>query len=221
MSAHTPIIPPGSPLHGTKRVRNSKLIYAVSAILAVHLVLLSGLLIQGCKQEDKGTDLTQDNLTNSLPAMGSAPAASLPPTERTKAVAPVDSAPVQRSFSPPPIEGSTPPVPPPPVVVSDPAPPAADSGRVTATHTDLLPKVTSGLNHGETATVTYTVKPGDNLTKVAKAHGTTLKAIREANALKTDRILVGQKLKVPQGSTPPTAGELGTSSPLPPKPVGQ
>jgi LysM repeat protein len=43
----------------------------------------------------------------------------------------------------------------------------------------------------------YVVKPGDSLSEIAKAHGTTVKALKEANALTTDKIIVGQKLKVP------------------------
>lgn len=43
----------------------------------------------------------------------------------------------------------------------------------------------------------YAVKPGETLTRIAKQHGTTVKAIRAANNLKTDRLLVGQKLKLP------------------------
>jgi len=44
---------------------------------------------------------------------------------------------------------------------------------------------------------TYTVKSGDSLTKIAHANGTTVKALRAANDLKTDKIKVGQKLKLP------------------------
>ena len=44
---------------------------------------------------------------------------------------------------------------------------------------------------------TYTVKSGDSLTKIAKAHGTTIKAIRAENTLTTDHIKVVQKLKIP------------------------
>jgi LysM repeat protein len=45
----------------------------------------------------------------------------------------------------------------------------------------------------------YTVKAGESLTRIAKQHGTTVKAIRAANGLKSDRLLVGQKLKLPAG----------------------
>ena len=43
----------------------------------------------------------------------------------------------------------------------------------------------------------YTVKSGDNLTKIAGQYGISLKALRAANGLKTDSIKVGQKLKIP------------------------
>jgi LysM repeat protein len=47
----------------------------------------------------------------------------------------------------------------------------------------------------------YTVKSGDWLLKIAAQFGTTVQAIREANGLNTDRIDVGQKLKIPVKSS--------------------
>jgi LysM repeat protein len=43
----------------------------------------------------------------------------------------------------------------------------------------------------------YAVKSGDTLTKIAKANGTTVKAIESENNLTTTKIKVGQKLKIP------------------------
>lgn len=57
------------------------------------------------------------------------------------------------------------------------------------------PATTSGAR--KTGTGSYTVKAGDSLTKIAKSHGTSVKALKSLNGLKTDRINVGQKLKVP------------------------
>lgn len=56
----------------------------------------------------------------------------------------------------------------------------------------------------------YEVKAGDNLTKIARAHGTTVKAIRSFNNLKTDRIVVKQRLRIPaaETNTPATAPRL-------------
>jgi peptidoglycan DL-endopeptidase LytE len=44
---------------------------------------------------------------------------------------------------------------------------------------------------------TYKVLEGDTLWKVAMAHHTTIAAVRSANGLKSDQLLVGQKLKLP------------------------
>jgi LysM domain len=43
----------------------------------------------------------------------------------------------------------------------------------------------------------YVVKSGDTLSRIAKAHGTTIKALKSVNGLASDRIVVGAKLKIP------------------------
>ncbi len=43
----------------------------------------------------------------------------------------------------------------------------------------------------------YTVQPGDNLTKIADRHRTTVGRIKAANGLRSDRIKIGQKLNIP------------------------
>ncbi|MFH0953044.1 MAG: LysM peptidoglycan-binding domain-containing protein [Verrucomicrobiota bacterium] len=43
----------------------------------------------------------------------------------------------------------------------------------------------------------YVVQAGDNLSKIASRHGIKLGALREANQLKGDKIMVGQKLIIP------------------------
>ena len=66
--------------------------------------------------------------------------------------------------------------------------------------------------------VEVTVKAGDMLEKIAKANNTTVKAIKEASDLRTDKLKIGQVLKVPVGikvakssqkpaAAPVTAGE--------------
>lgn len=47
----------------------------------------------------------------------------------------------------------------------------------------------------------YVVQGGDSLSKIASKHGIKVGALREANSLTGDKILVGQKLVIP-GSTP-------------------
>ncbi|MAA80165.1 MAG: hypothetical protein CL916_13005 [Deltaproteobacteria bacterium] len=45
-------------------------------------------------------------------------------------------------------------------------------------------------------TVIYKVRKGDNLQKIAKKYGTSIKNIKKWNNLKKDTIYVGQKLKI-------------------------
>ena len=47
------------------------------------------------------------------------------------------------------------------------------------------------------ATKVYVVKNGDSLGKIAYGNGTNIRTLKEINGLKTDRVFIGQKLKVP------------------------
>ncbi|HEV2318608.1 MAG TPA: LysM peptidoglycan-binding domain-containing protein [Verrucomicrobiae bacterium] len=48
-----------------------------------------------------------------------------------------------------------------------------------------------------TGAAVYLVKSGDTLSRIAHAHHTTVKAIKDANRLDSDRISIGQKLSIP------------------------
>jgi LysM repeat protein len=63
---------------------------------------------------------------------------------------------------------------------------------------------------------TYTVKSGDSLIKIATRFNTTPQALRSLNGLKTDKIYVGNKLKLPVKATPAAAPTTAESSPLTP-----
>ena len=43
----------------------------------------------------------------------------------------------------------------------------------------------------------YKIKPGDSLEKIAKSQHTSVEALKKLNQLQTDRIVVGQELKIP------------------------
>jgi LysM repeat protein len=97
--------------------------------------------------------------------------------------------------------------------------PAASAPTAPAAATGSMQAGSPGGEH------TYTVKSGDNLSSIAKAKGTTVKALRAANNLKTDRITVGQTLRIPvKASAPATGGAApaepasGTSTATPPVP---
>jgi LysM repeat protein len=55
----------------------------------------------------------------------------------------------------------------------------------------------------------YVVRSGDTLTSIAHKHGTTIKAVKAANNLATDRIRVGQKLKLPASGRPESQASEG------------
>ena len=59
----------------------------------------------------------------------------------------------------------------------------------------------------------YKVQSGDTLTKIALDHHVSVRALRDANNLKTDNIKVGQVLKIPKASTPAATPAPGTTSP--------
>lgn len=73
-------------------------------------------------------------------------------------------------------------------------PPSASSSRATSS---------SGV---------YRVGKGDALWGIARAHGTTVAAIKAANGLTSDMIYPGQKLRI-SGSRPPSASSSPSSSP--------
>jgi LysM repeat protein len=62
----------------------------------------------------------------------------------------------------------------------------------------------------------YTVQSGDTLTSIAKKFGVSVKAIHTANAMTSNSIKVGRKLKIPaksSGSTPAATPDSGTAAP--------
>ncbi len=63
------------------------------------------------------------------------------------------------------------------------------SAVTSATHTTATDSPSSGR---------YVVKPRDTLGRIARTHHTTVKALKAANGLTSDRIVVGRSLKLPQ-----------------------
>lgn len=58
-------------------------------------------------------------------------------------------------------------------------------------------EVTSTLSSDESKYKAYRIQAGDSLEKIAKIHKTSVKAIKELNDLNSDRIIVGQNIKIP------------------------
>ena len=68
-------------------------------------------------------------------------------------------------------------------------------------------------------TTEYIVKGGDNLSKIARKYGTTVKEIKALNGLKNNNIIVGKKLKVPAKGTVETPASTAPSTTPPPSTI--
>ena len=222
MNNPNPFVPQGSLLEQQSQ-RRSRLKLAVFCVLAVSVTGLVAMLIQGCKREKPSDEsLNPPTLdtnavamdTNVPPIEASNPPVVVPPPATNPPVVIPPIAPVEPVAA----AGSEY-----VVVKGDSLAKIAKKSGVTlkalqAANPGVVPtklKVGQKLTipaggktladatapsvaaAGDTGGATYTVKSGDTLTKIAKAHGTTVKAIQSANNLTTTRIHVGQKLKVP------------------------
>jgi LysM repeat protein len=185
MSNPNPFVPKGSLLEQQSK-RRSHLKIAVSCVLAVGIVGLVAMLIQGCKRNDNGDNTTADN--------------NPPPIEQdTNAPAVDTNAP---AINPPIAEapgGSN-------AVPTAPAPPVAPVVPVPAPAVEPTPAPAPA----EVSGSEYVVVSGDTLAKIAKKNGVSLKALEAANPdVNPKHLKVKQKLVIPAGGT-----SSGAAAPL-------
>ena len=242
MNNPNPLIPQGSLLE-QKAASRPHLRIAI-AIVAVHLVFLGGLLIQGCGKEDTGAKANQAANESPLPPL---PDSNLyntslvaqPAHELAHTSPPVvTSLPTQL----PPFDQAVPGETHEYVVISRDnfttigkkfgvasaaiakANPGVDSTRLQVGQKLVIPPpsapTVAPATVGSGSENSYLVKSGDTLSKIATANGTTVKEIKALNGLTTVRIKVGDKLKLPTRSVPATpnstATNLGTPAAPPP-----
>ncbi|HUA39223.1 MAG TPA: LysM peptidoglycan-binding domain-containing protein [Candidatus Sulfopaludibacter sp.] len=211
MNSPNPFVPQGSLLELQSK-RRSRLKVVVFCVLAVNVVGLMALLMQGCKREQTEAENQPTIDTNETAMMNT---------------------------NPPPVEASNPPVQPPPAVTPAVAPetagteyvvvkgdslwkiakkngvtvkaieaanPGIDPGKLKVGQKLSIPGATSAAESATDTTAAsgsgggeeiYIVKSGDTLSKIAKRNGTTVRAIESENGLSTTHIKVGQKLKIP------------------------
>jgi LysM repeat protein len=259
MNTPNPLIPQGTlPPKG-----KSSFLIKVLMIVAVHVLVIGGMLLQGCKDTKDTADTAPTNGqssadTNTTPVLtgpSNPPVSVTPPTGPGVApVAPV--APIT-----PPIAPVAPVAPPTTGPGAGPTPTAAPATAETKEYVIVqgdtlgaiakkngislkalldantgvnpkklhagqkiqIPGGTGGLasspsmsatdtgTSGETAI--YTVKTGDTLSKIAKAHGTSYKKLIALNNLKSTSIKTGQKLKLPAPKA--SATEAASATPVP------
>jgi LysM repeat protein len=241
MNNQNPLIPQGSALEQRNKGR-ARVQIAVFFVLIIHGIGLMALLMQGCGQSKEPATTTETEPSNAPPAF--VEPASPPVTTGTPPV--VATAPaVEEPPAPPPTvpAGATEYT----IVKGDYLEKIAKSFHVSVkaiidanpgieptrlkigqkinipAATTLTAPAATGALPAESGSVggmqTYTVKSGDNLTKIATQFGTTIKALRTANDLKTDSIKVGQKLKIPAKASAPVTAPSAPTEPAPTSPT--
>jgi LysM repeat protein len=198
MKEPSPLVPQGSfeaMARGKSHVR-----IAFYTIVAVHLLVIGGLLILGCKRDDKEKDLAGEAApaTNDLaatPPFGSDPAVVTPPS--------IPAPMPDTNLAPPPTIGSTP-------------PPAPSLSTTSATTVPPFPPIVEPLPKPldttfEPAAREHVIVKGDTFGSLATKYGVTVKALQAANpGVDATRLRIGQKVKVPAKAA--TANGATTSS---------
>jgi len=219
MNNQSPLVPQGSLLEQKNKGR-ARVKIAVFFVLAIHGIGLLALLMQGCRRDEGGGTAATPTNTVSQTMVDTNIIAATPAPATNTYVAPE----VTTSPGPAATGGATDYK----IVKGDTlgsvathhkitlkalmdANPGVDPVKLQIGQTIHIPAAapaattpgatTPSIDTG-TGEKIYTVKSGDSLTTIAKSQGTTIKALRAANSLKTDQIKVGQKLKIPAGSTP-------------------
>jgi LysM repeat protein len=234
MNNPSPLVPQGS-LTDQKNRGRARVKIAVFVVLSIHGIGLLALLMQGCKKEpdaglNSGAELTN---TNTMPAF--AEPTNTPPTTTNETLAATNMIP------PEPLQPVPVPTPMATdykvaqgdsfttiarkfhvsvKAISD-ANPGVESTKLKVGQTLHIPAPSApaaplGATGAPAADAggeqTYTVQSGDNLTTIAAKFKVTVRALRSANALTTDKIKVGQKLKIP-ARAPATAPAPGATTP--------
>jgi LysM repeat protein len=245
MNNQSPLIPQGSLVEQRNKGR-ARVKIAVFLVLAIHGVGLMALLMQGCKKEpDTGTTTTasEPEATNTM-APAFVEATNAPSTATNLVTAPTfapTSAPVETAQPvPAPLTTSATDY----VIVKGDtfgtvakkfhvsvkglleANPSVEPTKLKIGQTIHVPAAASTSSPASAVTAaadttgtgqTYTVKSGDSLTKIAGQFGIKVRALRSFNNLKTDKIVVGQKLAIPAKTSVQPAGSppasAGTSAP--------
>jgi LysM repeat protein len=219
----SPLIPQGSFLEQKNKGR-ARVKIAVFIVLAIHGVGLMALLMQGCKpgstKDSGGAD------TNTLSELGTNTFPVLDETNKSSYITPTNVATPPDLVNTLPTNVVPEPVVPAAAAtehkiakgesfaklaqqyhvtvraIQD-ANPGVDATKLQIGQTIKIPAATAATGSavapaaGNGSSQSYTVKSGDTLIKIANQFGVTVKVLRTANSLTTDKIRVGQHLKIP------------------------
>lgn len=204
MNTPNPLLPQGA-LQPSRGKSNVRIAVSVFTVIALHAVFFSGLLMQGCKRDtDKTAGSAATNTNSMAEALGKLDTSYLGgPADLPR---PATNTAVSTSSTPTTVATSLTGTPPASSEIVAPAQP------ITQTPASLTPMPTTVAETPE-ETKEYTVIRGDNLTKIARAHGVTVGDITKANPdLEPRNLKPGQKLQIPKPSAAPaTAAANGTT----------
>jgi LysM repeat protein len=176
MNTPSPLIPQGAT---PPRPKNS-LYIKILMVLSVHVVVIGGMLLQGCNNTSTKDQAKQDgsSLTSSDTTSASAPPVIAPP-----AAAPAELPPVINPN------------------LTNPAPAPLASAQPMPSSTSLVPpaKSTDIVAPAATGEVKeYVIAKGDTLGAIARKNGLSLKALEEANpSVNAKKLQIGQKVQIP------------------------
>ncbi len=228
---------PGSLNAERQKRRREQFKVAVWAVVGANVVLITGLLIQGCRREPAATETAGVAETEAASPETKAMATAQPTPDTNAPVPPTFETPSTNTVA----QTNTVTQPAPDAVASPlqtgareyavvkgdsfykiakannvsmralaTANPGVDSsklkiGQVLHIPTGAAPSAGTSPTPPAPAKATasgssnrYVVKTGDTLSRIARAHGTTVQAIKTANSLTSDRIVPGHTLKLPQ-----------------------
>ena len=179
----------------------SSLYFKILMVFAIHIVLIGGILMVGCKDTSKVNTPPKDTTADvSSPNPMSPTPSDFPP------VAP-STAPAASTASMPPGGTGLPPAPPAAPVVTT-VTPAVTPAPVPATTPVTTPAATGGS--------VYVIVAGDMLNTIAKKTHVSVKALKEANpGLDDKKLQIGHKLQIPASAAVATVAVV----PFPVTPV--
>jgi LysM repeat protein len=172
MNTPSPLVPQGT----QPRRGKSSLYFKVLMILAVHVVLIGGMLLQGCKDTSK--EQTKDPSLSQ--AAGDATSSSNTAAATDANIPPVNTTAMSNQVM------ST--IPATPIVASQPTPaPAVASAPLPA------PAAASAGDGKD-----YLIAKGDTLGAIAKRNSISVKALMDANpGVNAKKLRIGQKIQIP------------------------
>src|SRR4029453_13649530 len=192
MNTPNPLQPQGT-LDATSSPK-SRFRVTVLTILALHVVFIGGLLLQGCdKRVPPSTGTTVSNAVASLPPLdntnyfSSFPGDTLAPS--TSSVPPASQSPAPLRQAPLPALGST-----------------GGGGTGAGPGAGSLNQPAAAPNYANTASSEHVIQKGDTIGALATKYGVSVQSILDANPdVKPKNLKVAARLVIPPGGTPSAA----------------